>query len=82
MTQPEQTPRRPHWTAAAVALLVFGLLILVPSGLCTAYLGIMGLLYGGKDAPDVLTMALFYGGPFVILGGVLVWLGFRVRKHN
>ena len=38
MTQPEQPPRR-HWTAGAVALVVIGLLILVPSGLCTAVIG-------------------------------------------
>ena len=81
MTGPEQTPRR-RWTASAIALLVFGMVILVPSGLCTAYLGIMGLFFGGNDAADVLTMALFYSAPFLLIGGILVWLAFRVRGQN
>ena len=81
MTGPEQTPRR-RWTASAIALLVFGLVILVPSGLCTAYLGIMGLFFGGNDTADIVTMALFYGAPFLLIGGILVWLAFRVRKQN
>jgi uncharacterized membrane protein HdeD (DUF308 family) len=83
MTEPRQTPQR-HWTAGAVALLVIGLVILVPSGLCTAYLGIMGILYGGNssETSDLLTMALLYGGPFVFLGALFVYLGFRIRKQN
>jgi len=81
MNEPQPTPQR-RWTASAIALLVFGLVILVPSGLCTAYLGVMGIFFGGNDMADVLTMALFYGGPFVLIGGILVWLAFRVRKQN
>ena len=30
---------KPHWTAASIALFALGLLILVPSGLCTALVG-------------------------------------------
>src|SRR6185295_6004215 len=41
MSQPDplESPKtpRPHWTVASVALFVIGLLILMPSGLCSAW---------------------------------------------
>jgi len=40
----EQPPRRPGRVLVATALIVIGALILVPSGLCSAILGIGGVL--------------------------------------
>jgi hypothetical protein len=89
VTQPDQTP---HWTAGSVALVVIGLLILIPSGLCTTAIGIgyvvnmlayqreslLTILAGGL--PSALLMPALIGGPFVALGAFLVHLGWRRRK--
>jgi len=65
-----------------MALLLVGLVILVPSGLCTGLFGGAALLEmvmhpGNGDAIGILPMALIFGGPFVALGGFLVWIGIR-----
>ena len=47
-------PKPPaRWTGAAVALVFFGLLILIPSGLCTSLFGIGALLGGGSSGVDM-----------------------------
>ena len=48
----------------AIALIVIGLLVLVPSGLCTAVMGF--------SSWDSLAVALSIGGPFIVVGGGLV----------
>lgn len=55
----------------AVALIVIGLLILVPSGLCTTVLGLSSSSW--NDLGVVLTV----GGPFVLVGGWMVFSGIR-----
>ena len=71
MSQPENE-KRPGATAGSIALLVVGLLILVPSGLCTAF-----FMSAGNQMEGV---ALIFGGPFIVLGGWLVWLGIRKMR--
>jgi len=73
---------KPRSTAGGIALLLVGLVILVPSGLCTGLFGGGALLEmvmhpGNGDAIGILPMALIFGGPFVALGGYLVYLGVR-----
>ncbi len=79
-------PRPPaRWTGAAVALVVIGLLILIPSGLCTSAFGVAGLLGAlGSSGGDIslLPMALIVGGPFVVLGALLVRTGLRERRRG
>lgn len=53
------------------ALLVIGLLLLVPSGLCTGLMIVMSLSEG--EVGMVLT-ALIVGGPFLAVGGLLFWV--------
>ncbi len=79
-------PKPPaRWTGAAVAFVVIGLLILIPSGLCTGVFGIAGLVGGltssGADM-SLLAMALIVGGPFVALGALLVRTGLRERNRR
>jgi hypothetical protein len=40
MSQPDDKQPQAHWTAGSVALIVIGLVILIPSGLCTTVIGI------------------------------------------
>jgi hypothetical protein len=75
-----QLPPKPqHSIAGALALLVLGLLILVPSGLCTGIMGggaILTMVTYPKNASGsvgLLSMALIIGGPFVIGGAAMVW---------
>jgi len=61
---------------------VLGLLVLVPSGLCTSYFGIAGLatLFDPHDpgyGPLLLGTALLIGGPFVAGGIAMLWIGIR-----
>jgi hypothetical protein len=79
-------PERSGGGFAAIALIVVGLLILIPSGLCTGAVTIFslwGALAGhGSGATGIVGMALTIGGPFVAIGGVLTWLGFRMRRRR
>ena len=81
MSQSEFKPR--HSAAGTAALLTVGLLILVPSGLCTGILGggaLVGAFEDPKNADSALSfllMPLTIGGPFVVGGGAMVWLAIQ-----
>jgi hypothetical protein len=68
---------------SGIALLAIGLVILIPSGLCTGIFGggalLDAIMYPGSggDSASILGMALVFGGPFVVLGAFLVRLGVR-----
>lgn len=84
MSQPSSPERRPvRWTIISVALLIVGLLILIPSGLCTALVGgsiiVEGVPYG--DLSGIL-IVLFYGGPPIVVGAALVWAAFKARRRD
>ena len=86
MADPHTPPRR---SGAAIALIAVGLLILVPSGLCSAVLGIVflneALTYTGRSAADsreLLRVVLMVGGPPMALGAFLLWLGLRQRRSR
>ena len=87
MSQPEPTPPqaappeppRPHWSFVSVALFVVGLLILIPSGLCTAFFGAMSL--GGGD-PSFLGMVLLVGALPIAIGLGLVYAGLNTRRRD
>jgi hypothetical protein len=76
---PQQS--KPRWTGLSIALFVIGLLILVPSGLCTG----LGLLFAlspyGLSEPSVLLTVLTIGGVPMALGAVLVWAGIKARPR-
>ena len=82
MNAPE--PSKPaHNLAVTIAMLAIGLVILVPSGLCTGTMGISAISGMAFDKADIgsalslLLLALVVGGPFVIAGGALVWIAIR-----
>ena len=80
MSQPEARPRR---TGIAIAMIVIGLVILIPSGLCTsvfaggAFVSLFTESGNTQDFFMVLTEALVFGGPFIAIGLVLLILGLR-----
>ncbi len=87
MPEPETPSRR--WTAGAVALVVLGLLILIPSGLCTATMGVTSIIGmftqndgGAGGGFMLLVMTVVLGGPFVGLGIGLIFIGLRERKQK
>ena len=60
----------------AIALVVIGLLILIPSGLCTS-------IVASDASMNDLSLALFIGGPFIVFGGALLAFGiWRLQKMN
>ena len=83
MSQPEPAQKKQYNAAGTAALLVIGLLFLIPSGVCTGIFGGGALLDGVlhpsnmRDSLSVLLMATMFGGPFIAIGGVLVWFGIK-----
>lgn len=84
MSQPPN-PRPPRPLLGAIALAVLGLVILIPSGLCTAAMGITAIgsmfsQFGGVGAGiSGVVMTLMLGGPFVALGVFLIYTAGRGR---
>jgi hypothetical protein len=84
MSQQPPPPRtRPRWTVINIALLILGLLILIPSGLCTALLG-GSIIAEGLPNGDLsgIPIVLLYGGPPVAIGAALVWAAFKARRRD
>jgi hypothetical protein len=80
-TPPQRT--RPRWTAISIALLILGLLILIPSGLCTALLG-GSIIVEGLPNGDLsgIPIVLLYGGPPIAMGAALVWAALKSRRRD
>jgi hypothetical protein len=83
---PPLPPRPPRWGALAITLLVIGLLILIPSGLCTGIFGV-GALYdmftsSSSEGLSIFMEALIIGGIPLAIGGALVYTAFKVRRNG
>jgi hypothetical protein len=80
---PQAQVNPPRWTFISVALFVVGLLILVPSGLCTVLLGgsiiVEGLPYGDFSG---IPIVLIYGGVPVAMGTALVYAALQIRRRD
>jgi hypothetical protein len=71
--------------AGAIALVMLGLVILVPSGLCTGVFAfgpmIQSMLHPGRyphgGTSPALGLAFIFGGPFLLAGGSLLYAGIR-----
>jgi hypothetical protein len=69
-----------HNVAGGIALLMIGLVILIPSGLCTGIMAgaaIWSMFASPASGLTLLPTALTVGGPFVAVGSVLVWQGIK-----
>jgi len=83
------SPAKPgarRWTAGAIAVLAIGLVILIPSGLCTGIFG-MGAIYdmitsSSSEGFSILLEALLFGAIPLAIGGVLVFAAFKMRKKT
>jgi hypothetical protein len=86
MRETPQLPPQPRWGVISVALMIIGLLILVPSGLCTGIMGLGALLsvFSGNlgSAMSTLSMVAVVGGIPVVIGGVLVFAALKLRRRN
>lgn len=83
MSEPDLNLPSPGRMAGGMALIVIGLLILIPSGLCTAFFGGMSIIEMFSDSTglDVLPEALMVGGPFILIGTLLFYAGRRMRRR-
>lgn len=79
---PKDTAKAARWTAGAVALFVIGLLILIPSGLCTGLIGILSLLDNATDFGEFLVIVLPVGGIPMAIGAALVYAGLKLRRRD
>jgi len=75
---------KPRWTFISIALFAIGLVILVPSGLCTAVFGFFTIVESfGQDVDlSIVLMLLLFGGVPMLLGWVLVWAGLKARARE
>jgi hypothetical protein len=87
MPESEFRPEPQRAGCGAIALLVVGLLILVPSGLCTGFMTIYPIMMAlssrtpNGDIGNFVGLALTVGAPFVLVGGFLTWSGIkRLRR--
>jgi hypothetical protein len=80
---PSAQQNKSRWTVISIALFVIGLLILVPSGLCTALVGIP-FAFGGFAAGDSRMMfnILMLGIVPMALGAALVYAGLKSRRRD
>ena len=84
------SPPRPRPSlVGAIALIVIGLLVFIPSGLCTGvviFAPIIAAMPDPRSAAAIgataIVTGLFVGGPFVFGGGALLWFGVKnLRAH-
>jgi membrane protein implicated in regulation of membrane protease activity len=71
---PESDPlpeKQPSWPGASLALFILGLLILVPSGLCTAF--------AIAAYPLGVLFFLMFGALPMAMGGLLIWGALKAR---
>jgi len=82
MSEPASNLPSPGRMTGGMALIVIGLLILIPSGLCTAVVGGMSIfeMITSSTGLNVLPEALTVGAPFILIGGLLFFLGRRMRR--
>ena len=78
---PDSPPPSVPRVLAALALIMIGLLIFLPSGLCTGFFllgALIALVTASHQNFGLGQLALVIGGPFVVLGGFILWSGFRL----
>jgi len=68
--------------AGAVAMIIIGLVIFIPSGLCTGIIGggaLIGMFVNPRnfDGIAMIIIPLVVGGPFVAGGFALIWSGIK-----
>jgi len=62
-------PPRNRVAWVGIAITAVGLVVLIPSGLCTA------VLYGASTAPGWSNMVLYFGAPAIAVGALIVGFG-------
>ncbi len=82
MDDPDPSRIPPRNVAGAIAMVVIGLVIFIPSGLCTAILGggtLVEMFVSPQNSQGLsgLIMPLIVGGPFVAGGFALLWYGIK-----
>jgi hypothetical protein len=84
MSQPAPQPPkgRLRWTFISVALFVLGLLIIIPSGLCTAVMGSFMVAENPNPDPSGILLLLLFGGIPMAAGAVLMWAGLKARTRD
>ncbi len=94
MENSDPAPRKSGSVGAGIALVVCGLVVLVPSGLCTGLFFFGSLIQvishpASSDGGSMVLVSLVIGGPFVAGGGALLWFGvkeliayFRGQREN
>jgi hypothetical protein len=81
MSQRSDHPAPPQRrTVGAIVLISLGLLLLVPSGLCTGVMGLLDLF--GKGGGGLLILALVYGGLPLAIGAVLLIFGLNLPRRD
>ena len=65
--------------AIGCALIALGFLIVFPSGLCTAILGVAMIANGFQGEPELASL-LIIAVPLTVIGGAIFYAGMKLRK--
>jgi TRAP-type C4-dicarboxylate transport system permease small subunit len=76
----DRPPTPGRRSVAAIALICLGLLILVPSGLCTGAMGLFDIFGNGRG--EILAIALRYSGLPLLIGFVLLMAGLNMPRRE
>jgi hypothetical protein len=81
----EQRPGPPRKFGRGFAMICAGLLVLVPSGLCTGVVSVVSLVGVIGNSPSgyeigVFWMSLMIGGAPILLGIALIFVGMRLNR--
>jgi hypothetical protein len=82
----DNPPRPPRRSRTSIALITVGLLILIPSGLCTGTVGVIFLWneilqVGFLGFLDMLELVLTVGGVPIAIGAGLLFWGLRRSRR-
>jgi hypothetical protein len=82
MSPPPDPPPSGRRSVGAIVLIGLGLLVLVPSGLCTGVAGLIGIFNLDRDGAGFLGLVLIIGGLPILIGTAFLVIGLKMPRRE